>query len=237
MSKHLRNDLAALEKRLLYLAAQVEEAVRKSVQALTDRRQDLAREVIKGDLDIDRREVELEEECLKVLALHQPVATDLRFVTACLKIDNDLERIGDLACNIAKRALSLSKAEKTPIPAKLREMTDISMQMLRDALDSFVRGAPTTARKVCIKDDRVDKGNREVISGLLDTMANRPHLMEQGIMLISISKNLERIADHATNIAEDVIYMVQGEIIRHKDIDEFGPDDDQTPNVNATRTA
>lgn len=237
MSKHLRNDLAGLEKRLLYLAAQVEEAVRKSVQALTDRRQDLAREVINGDIDIDRREVEIEEECLKILALHQPVATDLRFVAACLKIDNDLERIGDLACNIAKRALSLSKAEPAPIPSKLKEMTDESMQMLRDALDSFVRGDPAKARQVCIDDDRVDNNNREVISGLLDTIANRPHVVEQGIMLISISKNLERIADHATNIAEDVIYLVEGEIIRHKGSDEFDTDNDFNDKASATRPA
>jgi phosphate transport system protein len=213
---HLRKDMEALERKLLYLAAQVEEAVRRSMTALLERRPDLAKAVIDGDDEIDRREVEIEEDCLKVLALHQPVATDLRFVASCLKINNDLERVGDLCCNIAERALSLSAMRLLPISTRFRTMMEDAADMLRDSLDAFVRSDAAVAREICRRDDRVDRANREIIEGLLTTMHEDPTAVDQAMELISVSKNLERIADHATNIAEDVVYMVEGDIIRHK---------------------
>ena len=213
---HLQRDLERLERSLLYLAAQVEQGVRRSLDALLERRVDLAMEVIEGDREIDRREVELEEDCLKILALHHPVATDLRFVASCLKINNDLERVGDLACNIAERARSLASMRLLSISSRLRGMMESTVEMLRDSLDAFVRSSAEAAREVCDRDDVIDRLNREIIEKLLVVMHEEPSNVNQALELISISKNLERIADHATNIAEDVVYMVEGDIIRHQ---------------------
>ena len=215
MSRHLRKDLERLEKRLLLLGSQVEKAVRTSIHALLDGRIDKAREVINGDAAIDQEEVEIEEDCLKILALHQPVATDLRFATACLKINNDIERIGDLAVNIAKRATALSSAVPLPPPQQLSSMMEHVTSMLRQALDAFVRGDVALARRVLAEDERVDGENRETIQHLVAEMRERPGIVEPAILYLSTSKALERIADHATNIAEDVVYMVEGDIIRH----------------------
>jgi len=218
MSKHLKRDLELLEKRLLYLAGQVEEAVRRSITALLERRVDLAQKVIDGDEEIDRREVELEEDCLKALALHQPVATDLRFVTACLKIDNDLERVGDLAANIAERVISFYSRPGSGIGVTphFLEIMENAARMLRDSMDAFVRGDSQAARMVCEADDQVDQRNRQIIGELLRKMHEDPKCIEQAVELVSISKSLERIADHATNIAEDVVYLVEGDIVRHR---------------------
>ncbi len=216
MTSHLRKDLELLEKSLLYLAAQVEEAVRNSIHALLERRPELARRVIQGDDEIDRKEVEIEEDCLKILALHQPVAQDLRYVTACLKIDNDLERIGDMAVNIAERALSLAGGREIAIPEPFRRMMESVTEMLRQSIDAFVQGDLTAARGILLKDEDVDRTNRSMIEGLLVRMHENPDEIDEALELISVSKNLERIADHATNIAEDVVYLVEGEIIRHR---------------------
>jgi phosphate transport system protein len=216
MSKHLERDLQGLERRLLFLAGQVEEAVRRSVTALMQRRGDLAEKVIDGDREIDQREVELEEECLKILALHQPVASDLRFIVACVKINSDLERIGDLASNIAERVSSLTSLGPIPVPARFRDIVERAAQMLRESIDAYVRGDARAARRVCQADDEVDRANREIIAELLDRMHGDPAGLDQSLELFSISKSLERIADHATNIAEDVVYMVEGDIIRHR---------------------
>ena len=223
MSKHLKRDLERLEKLLLVLAGQVEEAVRRSIAALLDRRVEVAQKVIEGDAEIDRREVELEEECLKALALHQPVATDLRFVAACLKIDNDLERIGDLAVNIAERVVSLYSGERRAlsVPASFSEIMESSTRMLRDSIDAFVRGDAQKARRVCDEDDTVDQAHRDIITELLSRMHREPASIDQSVELVSISRSLERIADHATNIAEDVVYLVEGDIIRHQ-VTAFG---------------
>ena len=215
MSKHMNRDLEELEKRLLLLASQVEESVKKAIEALIGNRSSLAEEVIKGDSEIDRLEVEIEEDCLKILALHQPVAQDLRQVAACLKIDNDLERIGDLAVNIAERALA-STRDRASLPAPLREMVDMATQMLHNAIDAFVRADVDSARRIVLQDDRVDADHRAVIEGLLARMHSDPSSIDRALELILVSKNIERIADHATNIAEDVIYLVEGEIIRHR---------------------
>ncbi|MEQ1890990.1 MAG: phosphate signaling complex protein PhoU [Planctomycetota bacterium] len=216
MTKHLQRDLEGLERRMLFLAGEVEEAVRRSIRALLDRRMELAERVIDGDDEIDRREVELEEECLKVLALHHPVASDLRFIVASLKIENDLERIADLAANIAERALSLSSRGELAVPARIRDMVEHCARMLRHSIDSFVRGDAELARRICAEDAEVDRANRLIIQELLEAMHQNPACIDQAVELISVSKNLERIGDHATNIAEDVVYLVEGDIIRHR---------------------
>lgn len=215
MTKHLENDLDRLQRRLLMLGARVEDAVRKSIAALETRRADLALEVMSGDPEIDREEVELEEECLKVLALHQPVANDLRFIAAILKINNDLERIGDLAVNISERSASMDRALPFPVPDQLHPMTEAAATMLRESLDAFVGADADLARKVLAADDRVDSFNREIIASMVERMKSESSQVDDAILVLSASKNLERIADHATNIAEDVVYMVEGEIIRH----------------------
>ncbi len=215
MAQHLQHDLERLEKQLLYLAAQVEDAVRKAVHAVLDRKQDVALDVIAGDHQIDRREVELEEDCLKILALHQPVAADLRFITACLKIDNDLERIGDLAVNIAERAAFLTTVRPFPVPHQLKALMEEAMRMLRESLDAFVNGDVDAARRICREDEEVDRLHREIVRELIKSMESDSESVEPGMQMFSVSKNLERIADHATNISEDVIYMVEGEIVRH----------------------
>ncbi len=172
---------------------------------------------IDGDREIDLSEVEIEEECLKALALHQPVATDLRFIAACLKINNDLERIADLAVNIAERALSLfSRQEAVPVPARFHDFMDSAARMLRESIDAFVRGDARLARAVCAKDEGIDQTNREIIAELLRRMHEDPGCIDPALELVSVSKNIERIADHATNIAEDVVYLVEGDIVRHR---------------------
>lgn len=215
MTKHLKTDLERIERRLLTLGARVEDAVRKSIAALETRRADLALEVIGGDPEVDREEVELEEECLKVLALHQPVANDLRFVAVILKINNDLERIGDLAVNISERSASLDRALPFPVPSSLQPMMEATAGMLRQSLDAFVKADVALARQVLATDDQVDDINRSIIGEMVERMKADSNQVDDALLILSASKNLERIADHATNIAEDVVYMVEGEIIRH----------------------
>jgi phosphate transport system protein len=193
----------------------VEEALQRAVKAVIDRDAALALSVIEQDLDIDRMEVELEEECLKVLALHQPVAVDLRFIVAILKINNDLERIGDLAANISGRARFLARAEKIEIPYDLRGMFAEVRTMLKNSLDALVNTDPELANGVCIADDKVDEANRKMYQQVMQAIRQNPDQLEAYINLLSVSRYLERIADHATNIAQDVTYLMEGEIVRH----------------------
>ena len=215
MSVHLQRDLENLKKRLLTIGALVEEASWKATTALLDRKAWMAKEVIQGDGEVDRQEVEMEEECLKVLALHQPVARDLRFVAAVLKINNDLERVGDLAVNIAKRSLFLAEADPFPIPGDLKPMSEAARKMLRLSLDSFVREDLQLAWSIGEADEQVDRYNREIRQRCQELMQEDSSTVERAVCLISAARNLERVADHATNVAEDVIYMVEGEIVRH----------------------
>jgi phosphate transport system protein len=216
MSKHLQRDLDNLQRDLLTLASSVEEALHKAIQALYDRDGGMAREVIEGDKLIDAEENHVEEECLKILALHQPVAIDLRRTAAALKINTDLERMGDLAEDIAERALHLAQLPPIPIPARLQKMTDLTTSMVRQSLDAFVRLDSEQAGLVCRLDDQVDQFNESIIRELIQMMEQSPAMVEPGLSLFSAVRHLERIADHATNIAEDVIYLVRGEIIRHR---------------------
>jgi phosphate transport system protein len=216
MSIHLHRDLERLKKDILTMGGMVEDAIRKSIATLHDRHASLAEEVIAGDSRIDRFEVDIEEHCLKILALHQPVAEDLRFIAAVIKMNNDLERMGDLAVNIAERAHSLAEEPGVPVPDRLRAMTDETMRMVRESLDAFVNRDVRRAREICGRDDVVDEYNREIIGDLQRLMLSDPHLIIPAMHLFSASRHLERIADHATNIAEDVVYLVEGEIVRHR---------------------
>jgi phosphate transport system protein len=216
MSKHLQRDLDNLQRDLLQLAASVEDAIHKSIRSLQKRDVDLAEEVIQGDNQIDSDESHVEEECLKILALHQPVAVDLRRIAAALKINAELERMADLAEDIAERAEHLATLPAIAMPAKLQRMTDLTTSMVRQSLDAFVHLDARLARTVCRLDDEVDRCNRQIIDELIEAMKSQPDMVEPGMSLFSATRHLERIADHATNIAEDVVYLVEGEIIRHR---------------------
>lgn len=216
MSKHLERDLDDLKEDLLILAASVEEALHKAIRALQDRDAELATEVIEGDKQIDEDENRVEEECLKMLALHQPVAIDLRRIAAAMKINGELERMADLAEDIAERAVHLAGLPPIAVPARLQRMTDLTTSMVRQSLDAFVNLDARQARTVCRLDDEVDRYNNEIIAELIADMRSAPAMVEPGLSFFSATRHLERIADHATNIAEDVVYLVEGEIIRHR---------------------
>jgi phosphate transport system protein len=216
MGKHLQRDLDGLQRRLLGLAASVEEAIHKAISALQGRDVGMAEEVIAGDGRIDEEENHVEEECLKILALHQPVAVDLRRIAAAMKINTDLERMADLAEDIAERAVSLAGKPPIPIPDNLQRMTDLTTTMVRQSLDAFVGLDAHQARRVCRLDDEVDRYNNLIIQEMIAAMRRDPQMVEQALSLFSATRHLERIADHATNIAEDVVYLVEGEIVRHR---------------------
>ena len=216
MPMHLRREIDRLKKRILALSEVVEQRVRQAVRSLEERDARLANEVIEGDEEIDHAEVEIEEDCLKILALHQPVAVDLRFIVAVLKIDSDLERIGDLAVNIAERAAYLATHEMPKVLIDLPGMAARGQAMLRDSLQALVNLDVRLARQVCEADDEVDDLNRQIYDRVQEEIRNCPENLGPLIHLLSVSRHIERIADLATNIAEDVIYMVEGEIVRHQ---------------------
>jgi len=216
MAQHLQREIEILKKKILTLGAAVEESLRIAVRSVAERDADLADKVIRTDAQIDQSEVDLEEDCLKILALHQPVAIDLRFIIAVLKINNDLERIADLAANIAERAHFLSTRAQITIPYDLGGLADKAQEMLRNSLDALVNLDATLARRVCATDDEVDAINRDMYDLVKQAIRAHPEHLDILIPYLSISRNLERIADHATNIAEDVIYMTEGIIARHR---------------------
>jgi phosphate transport system protein len=216
MPAHLRREIENLKKEILRLGAMAEQAVRQAASALDQRDEDLARDVIENDIKLDEMEVQVEETCLKILALHQPVATDLRFIIAVLKINNDLERVGDLAVNVAERAAFLALQRPLDISFDFQEMTQKAQAMLTRSLDALVNLSIREAREVLAGDDEIDAMNRQMFLIVQDAIHTHPGDTETLIHMLSASRHLERIADHATNIAEDVIYMIEGEIIRHK---------------------
>jgi phosphate transport system protein len=215
MPKHLQNDLERLKKRILELGTLVEESLHNSIASLKNRDRNLAEAVVDGDDEIDRREVSIEEDCLKILALHQPVAKDLRFVVAILKLNNDLERVGDLAVNIAQRAFSLSSIEPVNVPRDLYLMADKARDMVKGSFDSLIDSDSELAKQVRDADDEVDSLERELFTQLQEEIKKTPQRTEQYVQLLSVTRYLERAADQATNIAEDVIYMLEGEVVRH----------------------
>ena len=216
MAKHLTRDLDAIKIETLSIGSLVEAAIRDSVHSLTARRVELAESVIAGDREIDLREVSLEDDCLKVLALHQPVAADLRFVVAVLKVNNDLERMGDLAVNIAKRAIVLAAEDSLSAQLDLTDMGEATIGMVKHSLESLVRTDVEAARAVMDADEVVDAHHLESYAAAKEIIARDSGAAERAIELLSVSRNLERIGDLATNIAEDVVSLVEGEIIRHR---------------------
>lgn len=215
MAQHFLRDLEYLKKELLLLGSMVEEATQKAIVALLDRRKELAEAVIRGDREIDDREVRLEDDCLKVLALHQPVANDLRFVVTVLKVLNDLERVGDLARNIAERGRALADADVV-VPAEIRAMADSVRSMFRDVLSAVVESDTALAQQVLERDAGVDQIHQRIFELIEERILEKPESVRIQIQLLSVSRYMERIADYATNIAEDVVFMVDGEVIRHQ---------------------
>jgi phosphate transport system protein len=221
MSRHLQRDIQEIHKRLMAQFGLVEQMSDKATRALCDRRTELVDEILKSDDQVNQAEVRIEEECLKILALHQPVASDLRRITTVLKINSDLERIADLACNVAERAKSVHLKENFPIPDGLPEMAQRSMSMVKLALDAFVQSDTALAKQVIQMDRRVDELNLAVIMELRGLMHQDSNLVDPALHCFSAARHIERIADHAENIAEDVIYLVDGEIVRHNHNDYF----------------
>lgn len=216
MTKHLHRDLEGVHHEILSLSGKVEEMIDQASQALLERQPELASRVIAADNEVDQREVHIEEECLKVLALHQPVAIDLRRIATVMKVNNDLERIADLAVGIANRSLSLDEFPQFSVPYQVKQMVAMATQMVRGAMDAFVNLDAASARRILSLDDAVDTLNVEVIRDLQRIMQEEPTLVEPGLHCFSAARHIERIADHATNIAEDVVYLVEGEIVRHR---------------------
>jgi len=216
MSVHLHRDMENLQKMVLAISAVAEEMIDRATRALCERRYDDAAAVIAADSEVDQREVAIEEECLKMLALHQPVASDLRRIASVLKINNDIERIADLAVNVAQRAQGLADFPEFIVPDRVSQMVALTTQMVRGALDAFVNLDAASARRIIRLDDTVDQHNREIINELQDLMKQRPQSVEAAVHCFSAVRYVERIADHAVNIAEDVIYLAEGEIVRHR---------------------
>ncbi len=216
MTVHMTREINRLKKMLLKLCGIVEDRFLQAVKSIKDKDAVLAKKVIQGDIEIDQMEVDVEEECLKMLALYQPVAIDLRFIITALKINNDLERIGDLAVNIAERGEYLAKQRGIEFPIELEKMAEKTKAMLRSSLEALVNMNCDLAHRVCADDDEVDDMNRQIFLLVQQKIQKKHKQTEALVHLLSASRHMERIADHATNIAEDVIYMVEGKIVRHK---------------------
>ncbi len=216
MSRHLTRDLETLHRNMLLMCGMAEELVHRSLDALQEPDPELCRQLVEQDDAIDDLDVRLEEDCLKILALYQPVADDLRRITTVLKITGELERVADLGVNIAERAASIGAGPEIAIPDRMDRMAQEALQMLHNSIDALVKLDGDLARQVCVQDEIVDQYNRDIISELTDTMKRSPLLIEPMMHLFSVARHIERVADHATNIAEDVIYLVEGEIVRHQ---------------------
>lgn len=215
MSQHLQQELLSLKSRLLNIGKDAATTVQKAATSILERRPALAHEVIRGDRKINTGEVEIEQQCLRLLALYQPVAQDLRLIASVMRMSNDLERVGDEAVNIAEHSLVLANCEPLPLPAEMAKITAATMGMLLGALDAFVKEDALMARDICAADDVVDNYNRAIIECAWKMVKQDPSVVERATRLFSVSRHIERIADHATNIAEDVVYYVEGVIIRH----------------------
>lgn len=214
-ARHLQEELAILRTRLLDMAGVTEELLRTSMEALLEEDAEKADAVILGDGELDALEVEMDELCLNVLALHQPVARDLRLITMAMRIANDLERVGDHSVNIAHQVHDLAEQPSLKRFGELEEMGRIAREMLSDALDAFVRGDADSAREVCRRDDRVDDLDDAHFRILLTYMMEDPRRIGASMSLLLVSRNIERVADLATNIAEDVVFLVEGKSIKH----------------------
>jgi phosphate transport system protein len=215
MSKHLQKDIESLVNKIITMGGEIEDRVYKATLSIINRDEKLANDVIKADQDIDRMEVNIEEHCLKILALYQPVAVDLRYIIAILKINNDLERVGDLAVNIAERGAFLATHKGIAIPFDIEKMATKVESMLTRSIDALVHKDARLAHQIRAEDDEVDAYNRDMYGRVKDMLVEHPDHINCLLHAISAGRHLERIADHATNIAEDVIYLVEAEIVRH----------------------
>lgn len=215
MKRHFDEELNALRESLIHMSSLAEEAIAKATKALVDRNVELAEDVIRQDNAINELEVEIDKQCLRLLALRQPIAIDLRFISSAMKINNQLERIGDEAVNIAERALWLFKEPRLKPLIDIPRLAIITQEMIKDSINSFINKNADLARSVCKRDDEVDDLNTQIFRELLTYMIEDQATISRAIQLIFTARHLERIADHATNIAEDVIYMVLGSDIRH----------------------
>ena len=215
MSRHFVREIDRLNKQIIDFGNQVENQVKLAIRAVKNSDSELASKVIQRDEKIDELEVELEEECLKLLALHQPMAEDLRLIISILKINNDLERIGDHAVNIAERAVQLSTLDKLEIPPEILELNQQAKLMLRKSLLALVEKDAEIATDVVRADDQVDQLNQRMHYKITDRIRANPEFTEQQILFLSVCRQLERIGDHACNIAEDVLYLLSGDIVRH----------------------
>jgi phosphate transport system protein len=215
METHFQQELAKLKEQLLKMGGLAERAISNAIDALVKRDTPLAEKTIGEDEKINKMELVIDEWCLKLLALHQPLAADLRFITSAMRINVELERIGDLAVNIAERVLSLNQEPQLKPYIDIPRMAEITKNMVKDVLDAFVNGDADLARAVCARDDQVDALNDQVFRELITYMLAEPKTITRAVHLIIVSRYLERIADHATNIAEGVIFMVKALVIKH----------------------
>lgn len=215
MERHFDEELSLLKEKLLKMAGLVEEAISLVIKALVDRDLDLATKVITSDDTINLLEIEIDETCFRLLALRQPAAVDLRFITMAMRINNDLERMGDQAVNIGERTVDLLKEPILKPLIDIPRMAVLSQKMLKDSIYAFVNRDAHLARDICKRDDEVDNLNDQVLRELLTYMMQDPKTIKRAVDLLLVGRHLERLADHATNIAEDVIYMVEGKTIKH----------------------
>lgn len=216
MPIHLNRDLERISRKVLELGAMVEESVNKAIEAVMHLRVHLADEVITADRAIDEAEVVLEEDVLKALALHQPVASDLRYLICILKLNNDLERMGDLAVTMAERAKDLVGTDPLPVTLEFPAMAETARNMVRGCLDALVKQSATLARQVLAMDDEVDEHHKRTYLALTHLMREQPAAVGRAVNNLTVSRCLERIADLATNVAEDVIFLVEGSVVRHQ---------------------
>jgi phosphate transport system protein len=215
-SLHYEKELQEIKNGLIYLGALTEKAIQQAMKSLSERNSDVAHQVIRDDAEIDQLDTELEERCIKILALRQPTAIDLRFITTAIKITGHLERIGDMAVNIAEKALLLIEEPQLKPYIDLPRMTDLVAGMIKDSLDSFIRNDLNMAQKVQKTEQVVDDLNEQIFRELLTFMMEDSKSIHRSLMIMQISKNMERIADHAKGIADMVTYMVTGECVRHQ---------------------
>jgi phosphate transport system protein len=215
MQRHFHEELDALKQTLLAMGALVEDQIRRVMRALIERDGELAQDVIDRDRQVNAYDVEVDEKCVELLALHQPTAGDLRFITTAMKIVTDLERIGDQAVNIAQRAIELNQEPQLKPYIDLPRMAEKAQRMVKEALDAFVARDTELARQVCAKDEEVDGIKEQIFRELLTYMMSDAKTIPRAIRLMLVSRFLERVADHATNIAEMVIYMVESKMVRH----------------------
>ncbi len=215
MQKHLQKDIDSLKNKIITMGSEIEDRVYKSSLALINRDDRVVNEIIQSDSQIDKMEVDIEEHCLKILALYQPVAIDLRFIIAVLKINNELERVGDIAVNIAERAAVLCKRKDFKIPYDVTGMATKVESMLTRSIDALVNMDVNLAHQIRAEDDEVDQYNREMYARVKEMIIKSPEDIDCMLHAVSAGRHLERIADHACNVAEDVIYLVDAEIVRH----------------------